>query len=625
MPQGLKPSAAIRATSLSLLLGVAVAAQLPQGLYLRSVPTGLQPVGVDMLAPTTSVDNPAATVVVANSGDDSLSFFSLDFNLSLAPAGRVTGIPSPYAVSACPYDGARPPALAALVTSPSDNSVRAVGLAVGTVKVGREPRAVACFLNPATKGLAGVVSNAADNSLTVFDASALTVTATIPNVPAARGLHGIGVFSNGSGGSVAWVAGTDANAVTLVDLTTFRVLAQIPVAGPTAVFDFGSVGIASAGSNELLFYGNPGLQINWTTPNVPSPQDAVDSVYGLFAVVPGQASVWFQPATGFPGGAGTLLGIPGAAAIAATTLAWATECLNKPCPPTPFASAVLVTSTSSNSLFLIDNRPPSAAPSLPATFSVLNAASFAPSTAAGSLASAMVGTGVSGSFPASPSAPPPTSLGGVTLRIGGSFSLTTNPSTLVSSWAYSSAGAVQAPLLFVGPNQVNFQIPPGIMPANAVPAQLTRPDGTTLLTTLNITATAPGIFSVLQNGQGQGAVQNVDYSQNGNPQSIVGARPAARGGIIIIYGTGAGDTTPLLATGEAAPASGNPLVLTKVQPSVTIGGKNTTVLFSGLAPGFVGLWQINAVVPADVTPGTAVSLVVTAAGVPSNTVTIAVQ
>ncbi|MBI2815556.1 MAG: hypothetical protein HYX72_01310 [Acidobacteria bacterium] len=56
-------------------------------------------------------------------------------------------------------------------------------------------------------------------------------------------------------------------------------------------------------------------------------------------------------------------------------------------------------------------------------------------------------------------------------------------------------GTVQSPLLFLGPNQINFQIPPGIAPGTAVPAQLTRPDGTTLLSTVNITATSLGIFT----------------------------------------------------------------------------------------------------------------------------------
>jgi uncharacterized protein (TIGR03437 family) len=49
------------------------------------------------------------------------------------------------------------------------------------------------------------------------------------------------------------------------------------------------------------------------------------------------------------------------------------------------------------------------------------------------------------------------------------------------------------------------------------------------------------------------------------------------------------------------------------------------VQFSGMAPGYVGLWQINAQIPQSVTPGNAVPLVVTAGGATSNTVTIAVK
>jgi uncharacterized protein (TIGR03437 family) len=92
-----------------------------------------------------------------------------------------------------------------------------------------------------------------------------------------------------------------------------------------------------------------------------------------------------------------------------------------------------------------------------------------------------------------------------------------------------------------------------------------------------------------------------------------------------IFATGAGETTPALLAGEPAPASGTPLILTNVQPTVSIGGQAARVLFSGMAPGYVGLWQINAEVPASVAPGPAVPISITAAGATSNTVTIAVE
>ncbi len=60
-------------------------------------------------------------------------------------------------------------------------------------------------------------------------------------------------------------------------------------------------------------------------------------------------------------------------------------------------------------------------------------------------------------------------------------------------------------------------------------------------------------------------------------------------------------------------------------PSVTIDGVPATVTFSGLAPGFVGLYQVNVEVPQEVSPGPALPLILTINGVPSNTVTIAVE
>jgi uncharacterized protein (TIGR03437 family) len=59
--------------------------------------------------------------------------------------------------------------------------------------------------------------------------------------------------------------------------------------------------------------------------------------------------------------------------------------------------------------------------------------------------------------------------------------------------------------------------------------------------------------------------------------------------------------------------------------SVTVGGKSAPVLFAGLSPGFVGLYQVNVQLPTGVASGNAVSVVVTTANLNSNTATIAVQ
>jgi len=58
---------------------------------------------------------------------------------------------------------------------------------------------------------------------------------------------------------------------------------------------------------------------------------------------------------------------------------------------------------------------------------------------------------------------------------------------------------------------------------------------------------------------------------------------------------------------------------------VTIGGVTANVQFSGLAPGYVGLYQVNAQVPAGSATGSSVSVTISMGGVTSNTVTMAVQ
>jgi uncharacterized protein (TIGR03437 family) len=58
---------------------------------------------------------------------------------------------------------------------------------------------------------------------------------------------------------------------------------------------------------------------------------------------------------------------------------------------------------------------------------------------------------------------------------------------------------------------------------------------------------------------------------------------------------------------------------------VTIGGIDARVFFAGLTPGFTGLYQVNAYVPAGVTPGDNVPLVITQAGRSSPPVSISVR
>jgi len=107
---------------------------------------------------------------------------------------------------------------------------------------------------------------------------------------------------------------------------------------------------------------------------------------------------------------------------------------------------------------------------------------------------------------------------------------------------------------------------------------------------------------------------------------MVDASNAAMPGstVLQIFCTGLGAVTNQPQTGFPAPSS-NPLAETTTIPTVTIGGVPANVLFSGLAPGFVGEYQVNALVPATTLAGSAVPVAISIGGVTSNTVTIAVQ
>jgi len=93
------------------------------------------------------------------------------------------------------------------------------------------------------------------------------------------------------------------------------------------------------------------------------------------------------------------------------------------------------------------------------------------------------------------------------------------------------------------------------------------------------------------------------------------AHPVVRGQYVILYGTGVGPVPNPPADGAAAsgqPASDFPEVLIAASTTGTTTGTPTpafipaNVTYSGLAPGFAGLWQINVQIPINAQSGTAV-------------------
>jgi uncharacterized protein (TIGR03437 family) len=103
---------------------------------------------------------------------------------------------------------------------------------------------------------------------------------------------------------------------------------------------------------------------------------------------------------------------------------------------------------------------------------------------------------------------------------------------------------------------------------------------------------------------------------------VTAASPAALGEYIVLYMTGMGVVSNEPVTGAAA--SSTTLSNTAVTPIVSIGGVNATEVFSGLTPGFIGLYQINVQVPSNAPAGVQ-NVTVQANGVTSNMAKLAVQ
>lgn len=206
----------------------------------------------------------------------------------------------------------------------------------------------------------------------------------------------------------------------------------------------------------------------------------------------------------------------------------------------------------------------------------------------------------------------------------GSFLLESSSSADKTPWPITLGGlsakfgSTEVPLYYVSGSQVNFQVPWELTNSSQSLIAPTVEGETGAGQTVSIAPFAPGIFTTNSQGTGQGAITDI------SGHLVDSTNPAVAGTTVIeIYCTGLGPVSNQPATGSPAPVS--PLAETPTTPTVTIGGTTATVLFSGLAPGYVGLYQINAQVPAMVASGTAVPIVISIGGATSNAATIAVQ
>ncbi len=173
-----------------------------------------------------------------------------------------------------------------------------------------------------------------------------------------------------------------------------------------------------------------------------------------------------------------------------------------------------------------------------------------------------------------------------------------------------------APLFFASAGQLNVQVPMELAGAASALVVIQRGQAVSTPTVVTFRTARPGLFTMPATSTA--VVVNQDGSLNS------ASNPAPRGSFITLFGTGQGPVDPALATGELAGGTQLSHVVSPV--SVTIGGQPTTVSFAGMAPGFSGLLQVNAVVPAGASGGSQTPVELTIDGVATGqNATLAVQ
>lgn len=166
---------------------------------------------------------------------------------------------------------------------------------------------------------------------------------------------------------------------------------------------------------------------------------------------------------------------------------------------------------------------------------------------------------------------------------------------------------VAVPLLFVSSQQINGQVPFNV-DGNAT-MTLRTPGGISDNFNFSILPAAPSIFRSGTAGPETG-MATITRADNG--ELITPTNPIHPNDTIIIWATGLGRTSPPIDSGMPAPS--DPLASAVIAPVLSLGGTSLNVVYAGLVPGSVGLYQINATVPGKVPNGLDIPLVVNQGG-----------
>lgn len=224
--------------------------------------------------------------------------------------------------------------------------------------------------------------------------------------------------------------------------------------------------------------------------------------------------------------------------------------------------------------------PAQSTPPVIASGGIRNAADYGTALAPGAMVS-IFGTNLAPRTTAASAVPLPTTLEGVTVEAVSGFTVT------------------PLPLYFVSPGQINAQLPYTIA-GTSLPIRVRTAGGASASQSIAISPRAPRLFTRTMDGKGEAILLHA-----ATYRLVTEAEPAAPGEYLILYLTGLGEVSPAIQPGRPGGDGGALGALNRVTATVTatISGQNAPVVFAGLAPGFVGVYQLNIQAPAGLTPG----------------------
>jgi uncharacterized protein (TIGR03437 family) len=176
-------------------------------------------------------------------------------------------------------------------------------------------------------------------------------------------------------------------------------------------------------------------------------------------------------------------------------------------------------------------------------------------------------------------------------------------------------GDLPAPLYYVSPGQINAQVPFELAAGKTYPVYVSANGALSGANSIQLTTDAPGIA---QFPAGQVIATHTD-----GITPITETAPAAPGEYIVIYVAGMGLTNQTVPSGTASPSTN--LALPLDRPALTLNGAPAAnILFAGLTPTLVGLYQMNFQVPSNAPDGD-LQLVLTQKEGPSTTAVLPVH